>query len=267
MWETTCAPVESQNLLRKTCKHLLVPTKDSAQAFKHPRAHVVPLGASVVPLPLPNWIPFTFLYIGNNNVQLNRKKPDVIAEAFKLAFPTEADVRLILKQSDMCSPIVNFDTRIAVIQEVLPPEKMEELYEKAHVVVNISGLEGWSYPLHDAIAHGRPVMTPLFGAVQAFCTKHNTWPVPYREAIAPMAIYQQAGKYAHVRVEGLSATMRTAYQERHATLLKAAEALKMATNFNIQTTQARLYEVLCQIGICSRARGPHKASLIINEAS
>lgn len=191
----------------------------------------IPLAAEYAPCVLAPFKPFTFYTIYQDAGYWERKRAQDVVDAFELAFPKIPDVKLIAKQNPNCKELVTFDKRIEVIRQSLTSVK--HLHEQGHVFVSACGAEGWGYPHHDAIAHGRPVICQKIGGPLEFLDGTCAWFVkPYMHK-APKGIYSGMGKIGHVNVKELAAAMRYAYDNKVEVMEKSVAAFQRARHFTL----------------------------------
>lgn len=201
------------------------------------------LGRHVKPLPMPPLDTITFYGISADHGALNRKRAQVVIDAFRKAFPTEKNVRLFLKQSANCFAVNRyFDERIVNNREILP--SLEFLHEQGHVFVSASAGEAWGYPHHDAMAHGRAVICGQFGSpaelLDASCAMLLPVELKPPSKIGP---YAGIGSMGYVSVKSLAFAMRQLYEDKILLLQMGANGLRRATEFTPARTEATLYNL------------------------
>lgn len=201
------------------------------------------LGRPVIPMPMPALRPLTFYSISADHGAMNRKRAQVVINAFRRAFPAEKDVRLFLKQSENCFAINRyFDERIVNNRAILP--SLEFLHEQSHVFVSASAGEAWGYPHHDAIAHGRPVICGRFGSPAEILSDDCAMLLPV-ELRPPSKIgpYAGIGNMGYVHERSLAFAMRQIYEDKILLLQMGANALRRATQFTAARTAATLHKI------------------------
>lgn len=244
MWEPDKFPPGALKALRR-CKRIAVPSQHNVDALAKVRikAELLPLGVRPAFMFMPNG-PLTFMSVSADHGIPQRKRAADIVAAFKKAFPVEADVALIVKQTPDCAQIPNYDTRVTIIRDDLPEQAMLDLYARAHVGVHLSGLEGWGLPPHEFIAHGRPVIAPLWGGVANFLDVTCSFPLEYKLCRAPKRLYGGVGQYAHASEQSLIRAFRWCYENPDDIVLRGAMAYKRARHFSPETFGARLIQLL-----------------------
>jgi len=101
------------------------------------------------------------------------------------------------------------------------------------VFVSACGAEGWGYPHHDAVAHGRPVICPKVGGPLEFLDDSCAWLLPVTMIQAPSGFYEKNGKIGRLNVKELAAAMRHAYDNKVEVMEKATAAFQKARNFTL----------------------------------
>lgn len=245
MWEASEFPEATLARMRKhPC--VVVPSQHNVDALKKHRikAKLLPFGVAPAFMFMPGDGPLTFLSVSEDHGVPERKRASVVVEAFRKAFPVEAGVRLIVKQSPNCALIPNFDRRVELIRERYTDEQMLDLYSKAHVGVQISGLEGWGLPAHEFIAHGRPVIATLWGGHANFLDAKCAFPLEYKLCRAPKRVYGGVGQYAHASEQSLIRAFRWCYENPDDVALRGAAAYRKSLHFTPETFGARLISLL-----------------------
>ncbi len=143
--------------------------------------------------------------------------------AFLAAFPTDANVRLLIKttpvsaghwgdpngQMQQIREITRRDPRVIIDQRMLPFNGLLALIKRANCVVSTHRAEGFGYILAYALWLGRPVIATDYSGTQDLCTPATAFPVSYKlietrigETITPM----ENAHWADIDVEALSQT-------------------------------------------------------------
>jgi glycosyltransferase involved in cell wall biosynthesis len=245
MWEPSEWLPEHLQWLRRF-ERVIVPSQHNFEALKKKgfkNVRLCPLGSPLNFQFMPSG-PLTFLSVGKDYLIKNRKQADRVVELFLKAFPKEADVRLVVKQSSTCFQIPCFDKRVSIVREILSEDAMRELRNKAHVGVQISGLEGWGYPAHEMIATGRPVIASLWGGHANFLTPECSFPLEYKFCRAPKTVYKGVGVYAQATDASILRAFRWCYENPEDIALRGAMAFKRARHFTNERFGARLWEAL-----------------------
>lgn len=247
MYESDVLPSEYVLNLNKR-KLIIVPSEHNKVSFDKSGVirpiEVCNLG--VIPryvLP-PPFSKFTFLHISADSGVPERKRSVEIVEAFKKAFPTQCDVRLIVKKSPKCKVIPNFDNRVEIITKDLSPEKMSDLYKSSHVGVFISGQESWGYPHSDLMAIGRPIISPCYDGPAEYFNDSNGYTVRYTLKTTPKTYFNSIGKCAWVKIESLISTLHFCYENKEDTILKGVHSYRTMLRHSMNTMSTRLKEIL-----------------------
>lgn len=119
----------------------------------------------------------TFLTCGDIST---RKGTDVLMEAFSEAFPTEKDVKLIIKSNkalDWGKIEEPKDKRIKVITERYEHEDFLKLYNDADCYVAPSRAEGFCLPALEAMSTGLPVIIHNWSGLTSLVNEKYNYPI------------------------------------------------------------------------------------------
>jgi glycosyltransferase involved in cell wall biosynthesis len=233
-WETDkLRPKDIEIIKTFPQRKIVVTCDDTAKIFRNENFEVdkIILASEYNPLPLPPLSPFTFYTIYQDCTFHERKRAQDIVDAFPRAFPHEEDVRLIMKQGIGCTHLKVFDSRIKVIRQALAD--VSYLHRDNHVFVSACGAEGWGYPHHDAISHGRPVICAGIGGPLEFLDNTCAWLLPVEMIRAPGNIYENVGQIGKINVNDLAYAMRNAYYNKPDVMEKSVNAFIKARNFTL----------------------------------
>lgn len=233
-WETSRLKSEDvENLKKHKHEKILVTCKMTQECLSRDgfESELIHLATEQTPSPLPALSPFTFYTIYQDLGYAERKRAQDLVNAFTRAFPTEADVRLVIKQGPNCAPLVVFDSRVTVINQLL--EDISTLHKNNHVFVSACGAEGWGYPHLDAIAHGRPVICPAFGGPVEFLDASCAWLLPVEKVTAPDGFYARSGQIGRINVSDLAYAMRYAYYNKPDVMEKGVNGFIRARQFTL----------------------------------
>lgn len=132
---------------------------------------------------------YTFLNIGKWEV---RKGHDLLPEIFKLAFPNEKDVELIVVASEQTSystpdqvekwkSLYANDTRLKIIPGLPSQSDLAQTIKNSDCGIYISRAEGWNLELLETMSMNKPVIATFFSAHTEFCNDSNTYLVDIDE--------------------------------------------------------------------------------------
>jgi len=132
---------------------------------------------------------YTFLNIGKWEV---RKGHDLLPEIFRLAFPNEQDVELIVVASEQTSystpdqvekwkSLYANDTRLKIIPGVPSQFDLAQTIKNSDCGIYISRAEGWNLELLETMSMNKPVIATFFSAHTEFCNDNNTYLVDIDE--------------------------------------------------------------------------------------
>lgn len=247
MWETTQLLPLQVGILN-TRRLIIVPNKEDKANFI---ASGVTSPIEVCPLycvgqfaPFPAIRPLRFLHVGSEYGIPDRKRHQDIINAFCAAFPTQSDVELIIKRSKKCGPLVCFDKRVTIIDEVLTTQQIHALYSNCHVGIFPGGLESWGLPIAELAATGRASITPLYRGPAEFLTESSAFALPYGMGRAPERAYRGVGKVAIAPMSGIIAAMQFVYSNSFEVYRRGLIAARSATELTPAHFGARLREIL-----------------------
>ena len=142
-----------------------------------------------------------------------RKNARHLIDLFRRAFPTEPDVRLRVKLSPTSPVIENHnDPRVDVLRASLPPCELANWYRSLTAYVNGSFGEGFGLHLIEAMACGRPLITPNVTGLTAFFDPSCGYAVGSQGVPVKNDIYR--GNWHRPRDEDIIAAMRRVYGDR-----------------------------------------------------
>jgi len=119
-----------------------------------------------------------------------RKNPFGAINAFQLAFPADADVRLLIKTGPLSTSPSEYhaqalaaasaDSRIVFVSQLLPYAEVVSLYAAADVFVALHRSEGLGLGPLEAMSVGVPAIATAYSGNMSYMTEANSLPVPYR---------------------------------------------------------------------------------------
>lgn len=252
MWESSRIAHDTMRALNKTAR-VIVPSQWAATSFDacgvDTPISIVPLGIDTsiyAPRPYPKKGPFVFGTAGRTAHGGCRKGMDDVVRAFLAAFPTDPDVRLHVKCFEDCLVDAPADPRIVFERRFLPD--LSDWYAGLNVFITASRGEGWGLHPHQALAVGRPVIAPRYGALTEFFDDSVGWPVPYK-LVPAQGVYEGKGVWAETSHIDLARAMQHAYTHRPECASLARAASKRAHSFSIARMVDQFESVLKQEGL------------------
>lgn len=259
MWDATRLPSNWVPLCN-SLDYLVVPSIHQESIFAQSGV-TVPMVPVPEPIDLDLYPAFerpkdrdTFTFVGVNRM-CSRKCPIETVQCFQRAFPTERDVRLVMKtrhdQFGMGSvgiPSFN-DDRITVHNENWPRHRVVELFHRADAGVFLSHGEGFYHGPVQAMATGLPVITPDHSGAALFANPKVNYPVGLHpdEPVMPTDYYvghmrsHEPFEWWQMDYDAVVDTMRDMYRNRDKARrkgLKAAEWVRLS--FGLDVTIAKL---------------------------
>lgn len=153
-----------------------------------------------------------------------RKNPEAAIAAFRRAFPSASDVRMIIKVSglDAWKPArarllaaIEGDRRITVIERSLSSAEMSGLINEADIVVSLHRSEGFGLMLAEAMARGRAVMATAYSGNLDYMSDKTAILIPARMIPVrdPQGVYR-GGEWAEPDIEAAAEMLRRCRREK-----------------------------------------------------
>ena len=170
---------------------------------------------------------FTFLFAFDFLSTLQRKNPDGLIEAFKLAFRPGDGPRLVLKTTnarfrpellDRLRYAIGDRTDLAIVDASLQPAELAALFLAADCYVSLHRSEGFGLTLAESMVLGKPVIATAFGGNLDFMRPSNSHLVDYMPThVGPDGEHYPAeGSWAEPSVEHAAELMREVWSDRDA---------------------------------------------------
>jgi glycosyltransferase involved in cell wall biosynthesis len=283
LWETSKAP-RVQQLGIDLVDEIWTPTEYVARVYAaFAKVHVVGKGLYVSGAILPRNIEapgtVSFLTVFDFHSSIERKNPLASVSAFRRAFQSNEDVRLVLKASNVnpqhpgnafgqweriCAA-ASTDPRIHLITERYSEAQMADLLRETSCVVSLHRSEGFGYVLADAMALGIPVIATDYSGNTDFCNDQTSFPVDY--ALVPVrsagAHWEEEGaEWADPNVDSAAARMLEVYRDYPAALVRAGTGQRLvfekySTEAFGDTVRRRLAEIRAALSR-TRDTAPHE---------
>jgi glycosyltransferase involved in cell wall biosynthesis len=163
-----------------------------------------------------------FLTMADARSSLSRKNPQGAIEAFRLAFPGQSDVELVVKlhktdvrnspELDRLIAAIKADSRVRLINRTMNRDEMNQLMLNAHAFVSLHRSEGFGIPLLEAQTLGLATIATAWSGNMDFTTADTTILIPY----TIKSTHDTGGVYGDVTwaepdVEAAAAAMRKLY--------------------------------------------------------
>lgn len=188
--------------------------------------------------------PFTFGHMGALSI---RKGTDVLVEAFRLAFPTEKDVRLICKSSQPTYRFGVQDDRIKVHLHHWPAEEMrKQFFGEIDCFVFPTRGEGFGLTPLEAMATGVPAIVTGWSGPMEYMTPETGWLIDHKMTRASdfsdKLYMEDCGDWAEPSKEDLIAKMRYAYTHRDEVKQKGIAAAEHVKQNWLWQDKIKMYE-------------------------
>ena len=171
---------------------------------------------------------YVFLYVFDAASHLGRKNPAGVVRAFRDAFPTESDVRLVLKTSRLTeAPAADRDglfraavgdDRVVILGGLLSRPDVTSLITLADCYVSLHRSEGFGLTLAEAMRLGKPAIATAHSGNLDFMTPHNSLLVdaPLVTLERDHGPYRAGQNWADPDLGHAAGRMRWAYHNRAA---------------------------------------------------
>lgn len=160
-----------------------------------------------------------FLFLYDLNSYQERKNPHAVIEAYRLAFPHESGVQLVIKtQNPERNPEAYRQLKTALaglkhttlIDRTLSREDVHNLEAACDVFVSLHRSEGFGLAVAEAMFLGKPVISTDWSATAEFLNATNGYPVPVdlvalTETHGP---YEKGQIWANPRIESAASLMQ-----------------------------------------------------------
>ena len=261
MWETDQIPRGTDKRypfgdwaaeINQRAERLIVPCAHNAKVFGECGVEVpidvLPYGIDTDVWPYcdrrtrPAGQPFTVVLFGDLT---SRKAPEEAVDAFQLAFPNNADVRLVLKTQNPAG-LPRFaavsskfnDPRISVLCESWSRQQLVEWLWSADCYLFLGRGEGYSLTQLQAAATGLPVITTMHSGMGAYATPRHFYTV----GTTGMSQSPMGGRWYEPDVEAAAKHLRRIYQNPAAAFVRAQQtAHYVRRQFSLAAFAQRLH--------------------------
>jgi glycosyltransferase involved in cell wall biosynthesis len=253
MWESSRLRPEWVAELNKS-GGVIVPCEWNAVCFSAAGVevplHVVPLGHDPEVFQPGDDFPAvcTFGFAGAVwDAGVRKNLPETV-EAFRLAFPTEADVRLKVKVTKKCPLPPVADPRVEINPDYLHEADLAAWYRSLTALVSVSSGEGFNLHLLEAMACGRPGLACRFSGPAEFFDESVGYPIRY--VLEPAARYPlYGGLWCRFDREALVEQLRRVYRDRDGAVRNGGAAAARAREFTWDRAGGRLVALLRRSGM------------------
>lgn len=176
--------------------------------------HVVPLGIDTsIYKYSPNKNNDVFIF-GTGNNDYRKRLKDVIRCFCRAFHPKIKDVRLKVKILPKDNVGTYLDNRIEILNKPLSQIDLASWYHGLDIFVSGAYAEGWGLMQHEAMACGRPIISPCYGGVKEFFDDSVGYCVDYEEVLADGPYENSGGFWANFNEDDMIEKMRWCYNNR-----------------------------------------------------
>lgn len=249
-WETTTVPMSWIGKIN-SFDALFVPCKQNIEDFRNSGV-TVPIElihwgidpAKFYPIQRPESKIFTFGTLGALSL---RKGTDVLIQAFKEAFPTEKDVKLICKTSFNNYPFNVKDDRVEVqMTPVTNEELMTSFYKRVDCFVFPTRGEGFGLTPLEAMATGIPAIVTGWSGPKEYMTPEVGWTIDHTmvpaTSFTDIVYREECGNWAEPSKEHLKQLMRYAYEHREEVKEKGAKAAEYVKKNWLWSDKVKMFQ-------------------------
>jgi len=255
--ESENIPCEAIKLYNQTAGSLATPSQWNVEVLRRSgwrgKIYIVPHGVSSNFTYWPiNTDPFVFgCVVRYGSMAARRKNIQQLIHSFQEAFPHTHNnsIQLWIKSFPDDYEIDNLgDGRVKVIREYWDQSTYIKWLRKLSVYVNISSGEGWCMPLHEALAIGRPVITPFHGGITEYVTDKCAYRIPFRRVKPPGGFYKNQTMIEPQQRYVVEA-MRHCVSNIQDVIAKGLAGTQRAHSFSWNTAGTKMYNALLKEGL------------------
>ena len=200
---------------------------------------------------------FIFLATFDSFSFIQRKNPVAVVKSFLQAFPTEDNVKLLIKTHnryrildpvqlgiwDEIDELIGADDRIVLVNETFTYENLLKFKKGTDCYISLHRSEGWGFGMIEAMNLGIPIIATAYSGNMEFCNSDNSWLVDYDEVYLNENDYifvKPGQKWAEPKIDSAVKAMQEAYKNPELREQKAQNALKfIKENFSIDAISQR----------------------------
>jgi glycosyltransferase involved in cell wall biosynthesis len=167
---------------------------------------------------------FIFLYAFDFFSCFERKNPLAVVEAFKIAFPNEDKVRLVIKCTNGSSFPAQFTQlhqacdhkQITLLDSYMSKKELHGLIENCDCYVSLHRTEGFGLPMAEAMALKKPVIATGWSGNLDFTTAENSLLVKhgFTENGQDYGPYKRGMRWAEPDIEHAAKLMRVMFEDQ-----------------------------------------------------
>ncbi|KTT41126.1 hypothetical protein RSA46_04750 [Pseudomonas oryzihabitans] len=201
---------------------------------------------------------FVFLSIGDFHSSIPRKNPLSVVQAFKAAFSSGENVKLVLKIRNVdfdhwCNQggywnrvleAIGGDERITILDHDLSASHYWGLMDSCDAFVSLHKSEGFGYGIAHAMLLGKPTIVSDYSGSKDFCSDATSFLVEVEEVLveeSEMPSVVAGAVWGMPSVDAAAIQMRRVYQDSGEAQRRATNSLEfMSTNYSLAAL-SRMY--------------------------
>ncbi len=163
--------------------------------------------------------PVQFFFAFDYNSTGQRKNPWGVVKAFKKAFESRDDVKLVIKATngqlhakavERLLHEIGQDPRIELVERYLSVAELNKLYADSDCYVSLHRSEGFGLTVAEAMMRGMAVISTDYSSTTEFFNEEVGWPIPYKmvEVGPGWPPYQEHARWADPDLDAAAAAMR-----------------------------------------------------------
>lgn len=154
--------------------------------------------------------PFIFLFTFDAYSSVNRKNPEAVIKAFKMAFKNQKDVFLIIKSTNLqhyknheknLEYLVRGSSNIKIVNKFIPYIEHASLINCCDAYISLHRSEGLGYGMAEAMYLGKPVIATNYSGNLEFMNQENAALVDFKLVPIQKGQYYFIDKKKHLWAE------------------------------------------------------------------
>ncbi|GAA0856850.1 glycosyltransferase [Aliiglaciecola litoralis] len=202
--------------------------------------------------------PFTFLYVFDASSYLQRKNPLAAVNAFQTAFPTQTDVRLVLKVANVkdssdyqaLQRACLSDKRIKLDSQMYSTDQLTQLMQRCDCYLSLHRSEGFGRTIAEACILGKPVIATNWSGSVDILGEQNVLSVSYR--LVPVEEgqypYSEGQAWAEAEIDDAADKMRqiVSLPEKQRAQIGDLNRIRVLERYTLTETKSQYRDLLAE---------------------